>query len=136
MLENGGFIGLIVGVVVCGIIAAICFKVAKKSAGELKTLLESMTDEEKNLVKNQTFAKSTAKDMFTSNVFIAAVNEEKDKLIATILYFDANRGEFFYKDIKAKKKDAVAPNLVRGNFVPAMLKYDKDMCYYDFKKFI
>ena len=135
-LENGGFIGLIIGAVVCGIIAVICVIAGKKGSVKLEEILESMTDEEKNMVRNQTFNKADGKAMFTTNVFIAKTEDLGDKINATILYFDGFRSEYFFRNVKVKKSEPVVANLTRGNFVTSLLKYDKDMCFYDFKKFI
>lgn len=135
-MGNGTGMGLIIGVVVCAIIAIAGYFITKKDKSRIDDYLSQMTDEEKNQVQNQTFASTDKKNMFTSNAFVVKADEVEGKIEAVLIFYMENHTAYYDRKVKVAATDPLAANLKKGNFVPVLMKWDKDMYYYDFKKLI
>ena len=132
----GSLAGAIIGVVVCVIFALIAIKVTKKEKVKTDALLAELSDNLKNEVKNQTFTKAEGNNMFTSQALVAGTTEENDTVKAVLLFWMSEHQEHYTRTVKLNKSEAESKGIAKGNFVPVLMKYDKEMHYYDFKKII
>ena len=70
--------------------------------------------------------------------FVALKIAKKDgaKVTAIALFYAPEHGEFYDRKIKLSKADAQAKGVQAGAFVPALMKYDKEMHYFVYKKLV
>ena len=132
----GSLTGAIIGVVVCVIFAIIAMKVSKKDKVKTEALLAELSEEQKNAVKNQTFAKAEGNNMFTSQALVAKTTEENDVVKGILLFWMDEHQDYYTRNVKVSKSAAQSKGIVKGNFVPVLMKYDKEMLYYDYKKIL
>ena len=133
---SGSLIGIVVGVVFCGIFAAVAMVIGKKEHAKLSDILAGVSDQDKNLIKNQVFEATDGKDMFITNAYVCSAEKVGDKIEAVLLFYAEEHQSFMNRKAKVKSGDAVAAKLVKGAFVPALMKYDREMHYHDFKKLL
>ena len=132
----GSFAGLIIGVLVCAVLAFVAIKVSKKESANTAAILATLTEEQKNEMRNMTYAKADGKDMFSSKGLITSVQDEGEKVAATIMFYMQEHQDFYTRKLKLVKAEAQSKGIVRGAFVPVLMKYDREMHYYDFKKLL
>lgn len=132
VLLTVGLIGLFVCLI---ILFVILFFVSKKDQNVTDSLVAALGDEKKNLLMNQTFTHVKG-NMFSSNGMVGAVAEKDGKIIADIIFYMEEHQGFYSKKVKVDKTDEKANNLTVGSLVPVLMKYDKEMHYYDFKKML
>lgn len=135
-MGNGSGLGMLCGVIFCAILAVVGYFVTKKDKSRIDDYLSQMTEEEKNLVQNQTFTATDKKNMFTSNAFVVKAEEVNGKIEAVLIFYMENHQSYYDRNVKIAASDPLAANLKKGNFVPVLMKWDKDMYYYDYKKLI
>lgn len=134
----GDFLAVIgvVGLIVClAIVFVILFFVSKKDQNVTDGLVAALSEEQRNLIKNQTFTHVKGQ-MFNSNGMVGAVEEKDGKVIADIIFYMEEHQGFYSKKVKVSTSDERAKNLKVGNLVPVLMKHDKEMHYYDFKKML
>ena len=129
----GSFAGIIVGLVVCGIIAFVAIKISKKDGAKLDAVLAGLNQDEIEAVKSQTFAPTDKKNMFTSYGYVTSVVENGEKVNATLLFYMEEHDSFYTKVAKIDEATAVSKGIKQGAFVPVSMKYDAEMHYYDYK---
>lgn len=132
----GSLVGLIAGAAFCGVLAAAGIFFSKKDKVRIDDYLNTMSDEEKNLVQNQTFTATEKKNMFTSNGFVVKSENVEGKIEAVLIFYMENHKAYYDRKVKLDANDPKAKTLVRGAFVPVLMKWDKDMYYYDYKGLI
>lgn len=132
----GGWIGLLIGAAFCGVLTIIVFIVSKKEGASVDSILQTLSDEQKNSMMNMTYEKAKKKDMFTSKGLVTSVSEEGEKVKAVLMFYMEEHQSFYTRKVKLTKDDAKNKGIVAGAFVPVLMKYDKDMHYYDFKKLL
>ncbi|SCW55442.1 hypothetical protein SAMN02910456_01815 [Ruminococcaceae bacterium YRB3002] len=135
-LRPGVIGGLVVGVIVCGIFALICLKVSKKENASLEKVLSGVPEDLQEELKNQGFEKADGRDMFTSQALVASVDEDGDKVRATLLFWAEEHENFYTRIAKMSASEADSRGIATGKFVPVLMKYDKEMHYYDYKKLV
>lgn len=136
IMGPGSWAGLIIGVVVCIIFAIVIMNLSKKTKAKTDELLAQIPEEKKNELKNQTYTQADGKNMYTSNGLVVNVTEEGDKVKAILMFYSNEHGDFYTRNVKLDKSEAESKGIVANNFVPVLLKYDKEMHYYDFKKIL
>lgn len=136
ILGPGSIAGLIIGVIVCAIFAVVALKIAKKDGMKLEEILATLTEEEKNEIMNQAYTKASGKDMFTTNAFIVSITEEAEKAKVLILFYMEEHQSYYTRNVKMSSADVRAKGYTAHTFVPALMKYDREMHYYDFKKLV
>ena len=134
LFRPGAIIGLIVGLVVCGIIAFVAIKVSKKENASIEAILSTLPDELKKALMEQTFTEAQGKDMYTSNALVTSVTEDGDKVKATLMFFMEEHDSFYTRNVKLTQSEADSKGIAQNKFVPVLMKYDREMHYYDFKK--
>lgn len=134
LFRPGAIIGLIVGLVICGIIAFVAIKVSKKENASIDKILADLPDDLKNALMNQTFTAAQGKDMYTSNALVTSVAEDGDKVKATLMFYMEEHDSFYTRNVKLTQSDADSKGIRVNQFVPVLMKYDKEMHYYDYKK--
>ena len=134
LFRPGAIIGLIIGVVICGIITFIAFKVSKKEKANIEDIMSTLPDELKNTLRNQTFTKADGRDMYSSNALVASVDEDGDKVKAVLMFYMEEHDDYYTRTVKLTKDEADSKGIAINKFVPVLLKYDKEMHYYDYKK--
>ncbi len=134
LFRPGAIIGLIIGVVICGIITFIAFKVSKKEKANIEDIMSTLPDELKNTLRNQTFTKADGRDMYSSNALVASVDEDGDKVKAVLMFYMEEHDDYYTRTVKLTKDEADSKGIAVNKFVPVLLKYDKEMHYYDYKK--
>ena len=132
----GSFAGLIVGIIVIAVFVFVALKIAKKDGANLDAILANVSEETKQQIINAGFAETDKKDFYTTKAYIFQVNEDGDKVTAIALFYATEHGEFYDRKIKLSKADAQAKGVQAGAFVPALMKYDKEMHYFDYKKLV
>ena len=132
----GSLIGIVVGVAICAVLAVVFITLGKKETAKVDAMLANLSDEQKNMIKNQSYAQADGKDMYTTNAYIVTTIDEGEKLKAVLLFYFKEHQEFYTRNAKLTKQDAAAKGIAPGAFVPALMKYDKDMHYFDFKKLV
>ncbi len=135
-MAPGSFAGFAIGMAACGIFTIVAMKVSKKDGEKLKEILERLSEQEKNEIKNQTYTETDGKDMYITNAYVVSTVDEGDKVKAVIMFYSPEHQEFYTRNIKLSKSDATSKGITAGAFVPAKMKYDKEMHYYDFKKLL
>ncbi|MBO4347675.1 MAG: hypothetical protein J5840_08580 [Lachnospiraceae bacterium] len=129
----GSFLGIIVGLVVCGIIAFVGIKISKKEGVKIDAVLAGLNDEEISAVKSQTFTPTDKKNMFNSYGYVVSVLENGEKVQATLLFYMEEHDSFYTRVAKVDEATAVSKGIKQGAFVPVSMKYDAEMHYYDYK---
>ena len=132
----GSFAGLVIGVIVCAALAFVAIKVSKKEGATTQAILATLSEEEKNEMMNQTYTKAEGKDMYTTNAFIVSITQEAEKSKVLIMFYMQEHQAYYTKTVKMTPADVAAKGYAPHSFVPALMKYDKEMHYYDFKKLI
>ncbi len=132
----GSLAGLIIAVIAIAIFVVVAMKIAKKDGANLEAILANVPEETKQQIINGGFTETDKKDFYTTNAYIFHVNEEGDKVTAIALFYAPEHGEFYDRKIKMSKADAQAKGVQAGAFVPALMKYDKEMHYFDYKKLV
>ena len=132
----GSFIGLVVGVIVCAVFAFVAIKIAKKDGMKLDEILATLSDAEKNEIMNQTYTKAEGKDQFVTNAFIASITNEAEKVKLVIMFYMQEHQSYYTRNVKMTAADLAAKGYTAHTFVPALMKYDREMHYYDFKKLL
>lgn len=132
----GSLAGLIIAVIAIAIFVVVAMKIAKKDGANLEAILANVPEETKQQIINGGFTETDKKDFYTTNAYIFQVNEDGDKVTAIALFYAPEHGEFYDRKIKMSKADAQAKGVQAGAFVPALMKYDKEMHYFDFKKLV
>ena len=107
-----------------------------ETGSDLDAILASVSEETKQQIINAGFAETDKKDFYTTRAYIFQVNEDGDKVTAIALFYAPEHGEFYDRKIKLSKADAQAKGVQAGAFVPALMKYDKEMHYFDYKKLV
>ena len=134
LFRPGAVIGLIIGVVICGIITFIAFKVSKKEKAGIEEIMSTLPDELRNTLRNQTFTKADGRDMYSSNALVASVDEDGDKVKATLMFYMEEHDDYYTRTVKLTKEEADSKGIAVHKFIPVLMKYDKEMHYYDYKK--
>ena len=134
LFRPGAIIGLIIGVVVCGIIAFVAIKLGKKESASISAILAALPEELKKTLMNQTFTEAQGKDMFTSNALVTFVTKDGDKVKATLMFYMEEHDDFYTRNVKLTQSEADSKGIAQNKFVPVLMKYDREMHYYDFKK--
>ncbi|MCR5059975.1 MAG: hypothetical protein K6A80_02970 [Saccharofermentans sp.] len=134
LFRPGAIAGLIIGVVVCGIIAFVAIKLSKKENASIDAILATLPEELKDTLRNQTFTETQGKDMFTSNALVTSVTEDGDKVKATLMFYMEEHDGYYTRNVKLTESEADSKGIKANRFVPVILKYDREMHYYDFKK--
>ncbi len=135
-LRPGTIGGIIAGVIVCAIFAFVCMKIAKKEGASLEQVLSTVPEDLKNELKAQPYTEASGKDMYTTNALVTSVDEEGDKTKATLLFYAPEHESFYTRNIKLSKSDADSKGIALHRFVPALMKYDREMHYHDYKKLV
>lgn len=136
LFRPGAIAGLIAGLVICGIIAFIAIKVSKKENASIDAILETLPEDIKNNLMNQQFTEAQGKDMYTSNALVTSVTEDGDKVKATLMFYMEEHDSFYTRNVKLTQSEADSKGIAVNKFVPVLLKYDREMHYYDFKKLV
>ena len=132
----GSLAGLIIAVIAIAVFVVVAMKIAKKDGANLEAILANVPEETKQQIINGGFTETDKKDFYTTNAYIFQVNEDGDKVTAIALFYAPEHGEFYDRKIKMSKADAQAKGVQAGAFVPALMKYDKEMHYFDYKKLV
>ena len=132
----GSFAGLIVGVIVIAVFVFVALKIAKKDGANLEAILANVPDEIKQQIMNASFTETDKKGFYTTNGYVYQVTDEGDKATAIILFYAPEHGQIYDRKVKLSKTDADSKGIKAGAFVPALMKYDKEMHYFDFKKLL
>ena len=136
MLENGNAVGFLIGLIICVIFTIVVIINSKKESASTDAILQSLSEEQIYLIKNQTYTKTDGKDMFISDAFVVSVDDLGDKVKALLFFYTQEHQEFYTRKVKLSKEDAINKNVAAHNFVPALMKYNKDLHYYDYKKLV
>ncbi|MCR5805354.1 MAG: hypothetical protein K6G47_13955 [Clostridia bacterium] len=136
IMGPGSWAGLAIGVVVCAIFAVVIIKLSKKTKAKTDEILAQIPEEKKNELRNQTYTEADGKNMYTSNGLVVSVDEEGDKAKVMLMFYSSEHDEFYTRNIKLTKSEVESKGISANSFVPALMKYDKDMHYYDFKKIL
>ena len=83
----GSLAGLVIGVIVCAVLAFVAIKVSKKEGATTQAILATLSEEEKNEMMNQTYTKAEGKDMYTTNAFIVSITQEAEKSKVLIMFY-------------------------------------------------
>ena len=126
----------IVAILVVGVFAAVVFFLAKRENANTDEVVKSISDENRNLLRNQTFEKAEGNDLYKSNALVASVNTDGEKSKAVLLFYSEAHDSYYTRTVKMSKADAESKGLKEGHFVPVLMKYDKEMHYYDYKKLL
>ena len=132
----GSLAGLIIAVIAIAVFVVVAMKIAKKDGANLEAILANVPEETKQQIINAGFTETDKKDFYTTSAYIFQVNEDGDKVTAIALFYAPEHGEFYDRKIKMSKADAQAKGVQAGAFVPALMKYDKEMHYFDYKKLV
>ncbi len=132
----GSLAGLIIAVIAIAVFVVVAMKIAKKDGANLEAILANVPEETKQRIINAGFTETDKKDFYTTSAYIFQVNEDGDKVTAIALFYAPEHGEFYDRKIKMSKADAQAKGVQAGAFVPALMKYDKEMHYFDYKKLV
>ena len=132
----GSLAGLVIGVIVCGVFAFVALKIAKKDGARLEDLLKTIPEETKQQIMDMEYTEADKKGFYNTNAYVAKVKEDGDKVSASILFFAAEHGDFYDRKVKLSKAEADAKGIQEGAFVPALMKYDKEMHFFDYKKLL
>ncbi len=132
----GSLAGLVIGVVICAVLAVVFITLGKKENAKVESLLANLSEEQKNMIRNQSFSQAEGKNMYTSNAFVVNTTNEGEKVKAVLMFYTKEHQNFYIRDVKLDQNVAAAKGIVPGAFVPALMKYDKDMHYFDFKKLV
>ncbi len=132
----GSLAGLVVGTAVCAVFGVVAVKVSKKEAANTNAILAGLTDEQKNEIMNQTYTQTEGKDMFISNAFVTSVTQDGDKVKAVVMFYMQEHQDFYTRNVKLTQAEATAKGIAPLKFVPVLMKYDREMHYYDFKKLV
>lgn len=133
-MRDGYLLGLIVTGAIIGGATPILLKIAKKEKANIEEILATLTDEEKNAIKNQTYTKADGKNMFTTNGFVVNVDDEGEKRTVTVMFYAEQHLDYYIRKVKLNKSEAISKGIEKGKFVPALMKYNEEFHYYDFKK--
>lgn len=131
----GGIIGTvgIAALIVVVIIMVILFFVMKKDNGKLEDFLKEIPEEDKNRIKNLPHDK-TEGGLYLSQGYVYQAETTDGKVSAILIFYIPEHEEFFHRVVKVSAADSKAKSLVKGAYVPVLMKYDKEMHYYDYKK--
>ena len=136
IMGPGSYAGIVVGIIICAIFAVIAIKVSKKEKVSTDAILASLSDEQKEEIKNQGYTEADGRNMYKSQGFIHSIKEDGDKSVIGLIFYMPEHGEYYTRNVKMAKAEADAKGYTAQSFVPVLMKYDKDMHYYDFKKII
>lgn len=136
IMGPGSWAGLAIGVVVCAIFAVVIIKLSKKTKAKTDEILAQIPEEKKNELKNQTYTQADGKNMYTSNGLVVSVTEEGDKARVLLMFYATEHADFYTRNVKLDKSEVESKGIVANSFIPVLMKYDKDMHYYDFKKIL
>ena len=136
IMGPGSWAGLAIGVVVCVIFAIVIINLSKKTKAKTDEILAQIPEEKKNELKNQTYTQADGKNIYTSNGLVVSVAEEGDKAKVMLMFYSDEHDEFYTRNVKLDKSEVESKGIAVNAFVPALMKYDKDMHYYDFKKIL
>ena len=136
IMGPGSWAGLAKGAVICIIFAIIAIKISKKTKAKTDEILAQIPEEKKNELKNQTFTKADGKDMYSSNALVVSVTEEGDKAKVLLMFYASEHADFYTRNVKLAKSEVESKGIVANSFIPVLMKYDKEMHYYDFKKIL
>ena len=132
----GSIAGLVIGVIVCAVFAFVALKIAKKDGARIEDLLRKLPEETKQQIMDMEYAETDKKGFYNTNAYVAQVTEDGDKVCASILFYASEHGDFYDRKVKLSKAEADAKGIKEGAFVPALMKYDKEMHFFDYKKLL
>ena len=124
---------ILCGLIPCGIIAAICFIVAKKDGAKLEDLLSNVSDDDRAKLRSQPYNKKDGK-MYITEGLIADIKEENGKASVFLLFYNAPRNEYYDQKAKLTSDELKSKGLSKGAFVPCLMKFDAQYQIFEFKK--
>ncbi len=133
----GAIEGLIAGAVICGVITVVMVKVNKKDKIKTDEVLNSYPQEITNSLRNVSFTPAEGKDMYMSKGLVIGVtpkNESKSKV--SLMFYAPEHEDYYTKDVTMSNADIQAKGIAPQTFVDTLMKYDKEMHFFYFKKIV
>ena len=136
IIENGAVIGLVLGAVICGVIALVAIVNFNKEEKLIEEILESLDEDSKAELKKQSYEPTKNKSLFSCNAYIGNLKEKGSKVIANLLFYNEIHDQYYVYEVKIPKKIADSKGAATGKSIPVLVSYDKSMQMYNYKKII
>lgn len=130
------FVGLLIGVVVCGVFAAVVFVLAKKGNAKFQEILATIPEDVKQaLVDSPITNANTKKGGVIQTGYLHAIEGEGKKVGLYIVYFNRyfpnQMNEFSYAELSAKSSDLQAHGIKVGDFIKMNLHPEGGDVYFE-----
>lgn len=127
MLENGGFMGLIIGVLICAILTVLLVLENKKIKQELNAAMEKMPKENIEKLKNSGFQEYAENNkFFTGTSIVSEIKQDSDKIKIKVMFYNGFWNEYVINSVSMDKTVYEQKNLQVGDFVKTLHNRDKE----------
>lgn len=130
------YVGLLIGVVICGIFAAVVMILAKKGSAKFDEIMVTIPEDVKQALIDAPVEKSsTKKGGVIQTGYIYSIEGEGKKVGLYIIYFNRyfpnQLNEFSYAELSAKSNDLQAHGIKAGDFIKMNLHPDGGDVYFE-----
>ena len=123
MLENGGFLGLLAGVLVCGVLVFLGVMENKKIKEELNIAMEKISKEDLEKIKNAGFEDYTEdQNYLVGTSIVSAIEENTDKIKVKLFFYNGFWTQYVIYVVNMEKEKYVQKNIHVGDFVKTLHK--------------
>ena len=136
IFNPGALGGLIVGVIICAILAVVGLKVSKKENADIDKIRAGLPEGLEDRLKSVAFTPAEGRNMFSSEALVTSVTEDGDKIKALLLFYAPEHDDFYTRNVKLTPDESQSRNIRVNTFVPVLMKYDSEMHYHDYKKLL
>lgn len=134
--RNMTFLGyLLAALVPCAVIVVLCFIFLKRDNAKLEDLLQNVSDEDKERLKNMPYTKKDGL-MYVTDGLVADIREDKGKANVYLLFYNSPRGEFYDQKAKLSSDELRSRGISKGGFIPCLMKFDGEYQIFGFKKIV
>ena len=126
---------LLFALALCAFLAIVILVVAKKDNAQLEDLLAKTPDELKEMLKAENYQPMDSKGIKCATrglIVDVASNGERTNL--QILFYNEARGEFYNQPAKIRTSEFNGKGFKLHDFIPCVMKYDKEYHIHMLKK--
>lgn len=128
-------LGIVIGVVVCGIFAAVVFILAKKGNASLEELLATVPDELKEALKAEVFQPLDGAGIkCATRGLVGSVDTKGETTKVRLIFYNESRDGFYDQTTKIRTSEFNGKGYKLHDMIPCQMKYDKEYHIHEFKK--
>ena len=127
--------GLLIGLVVCGILAVVVFVIAKKDNTKLEELLAQIPAEKQEELKAENYQPLDGAGIkCATRGLLAAIDTKGDMSTVRLVFYNEARDAFYDQTTKIRTSELNGKGFKLYDMIPCQMKYDKEYHIHEFKK--